>query len=174
MIDISLINTLIGGATLILQIIIIGVILWWFYDGNQGSLIKFISRYAVWITFLLALGGMVFSLFYSNIIGYAPCELCWLQRIFLYPQVFILGLALWKKDSRIIDYSILLSVIGFAIALYHKYVEISGNGSFCASQAVACTKIYFTEFGYITIPVMALTSFAAMILVMYIRKHSER
>ncbi len=173
MIDVSLVNTIVGTGTLILQIAIVGILLAWFYSGNQGSLIKFISRHSIWITFLLALAGMLLSLFYSDVIGYEPCKLCWLQRIFLYPQVFILCLALWKKDSKVIDYSILLSAIGFIIALYHKYVELGGHSAICATEAVSCSKIYVLEYGYITIPIMALTSFGAMIVVMLIRKFSR-
>jgi disulfide bond formation protein DsbB len=172
--DVSLVNTFVGTGTLILQIIIAIVLLVWFYSGNEGGLIKFINRHSIWITFILALAGMLLSLFYSDIIGYEPCKLCWLQRIFLYPQVFILGLALWKKDSKIVDYSILLSVIGLILSIYHKYVELGGHSALCATEAVSCSKIYVLEYGYITIPVMAMTSFVTMLLVMLIRKFGNK
>src|SRR3989338_190832 len=74
--------------------------------------------------FLVALFATLGSLFYSEIAHYTPCLLCWYQRIFKYPQVFLLGLGLVKRDKNIADYSLLLSVIGGILAAYHYLLQL--------------------------------------------------
>ncbi len=118
---------------------------------------------------------MVLSLVYSDIIGYVPCTLCWYQRILLYPEVLLLGLALWKEDRTITDYIIALSGIGIILAAYQKYLELGGSSIIpCSATAVACSKVYVLEFKYITIPVMALTSFIFIFVLMLIHNYITR
>src|SRR5699024_3580131 len=110
--------------------------------------------YFIWIQSLLATGG---SLYYSEIVGYVPCELCWIQRIFMYPLVIICAAAIVKKDVRIAYAGIFLSVIGFCISVYHyslqKLEALQSAGSFCGE--VPCTLQYVNYFGFITIPFLA-------------------
>jgi disulfide bond formation protein DsbB len=122
---------------------------------------------------------MVLSLIYSDVIGYLPCTLCWYQRILLYPEVLLLGLALWKEDRTITDYIIALSGLGILLSAYQKYLELGGTSILpCSATAASCSKVYVMEFGYITIPVMALTSFVFIFVLMlihnYITKRNSR
>ena len=128
------------------------------------------------LAFIVAIISTVGSLFYSQIAGYAPCELCWYQRIFMYPQVVLLGIALWRKDRNIIDYSIALSLVGFFIALYQNYINYGGVSAYCQilGMGVSCTKRYTYEFGYITIPMMALTAFVLVIVFLWMQRMSDR
>src|SRR3989338_2054283 len=129
---------------------------WEFSDGNrEGGEV------------LLATLG---SLTYSEVLGYAPCKLCWIQRIFMYPQVLILGLALFgkHKGSRaLVDTSLVLSAIGAVVALYHYLMQLGiiPEGS-CAAigYSVSCAERFVLQFGYITIPLMA---FSAYLLVTF-------
>jgi disulfide bond formation protein DsbB len=115
---------------------------------------------------------MVLSLIYSDVIGYAACTLCWYQRILLYPEVLLLGLALWKEDRTITDYIIALSGLGIVLSAYQKYLELGGASILpCSATEVSCSKIYVLEFGYITIPVMALTSFVFIFVTMLIHNY---
>jgi disulfide bond formation protein DsbB len=104
------------------------------------------------------------SLFYSEIVGYPPCELCWIQRIFLYPQLILFGMELYKKDRSIVDFSIVFAIFGSLVSLYHVYIENGGSSSLDCSvltpaklNQVSCAVRYIYEFGYITMPIMALT-----------------
>lgn len=111
-----------------------------------------------WATSVIAMFG---SLYFSEIRQYEPCELCWYQRILMYPFVIILGIAVVKKDYRISFYSMILSAIGACIALYHYGLQ---KFSFLADTAPACGRIpctaaYINWFGFITIPFLALTAF---------------
>src|SRR5699024_12759208 len=87
----------------------------------------------IWVQALLATGG---SLYYSEILDYPPCELCWFQRIFMYPLVIIYGTALIKKDIKIALSEVFLSEIGLCISIYHyelqKVTKLQDNVGFCA------------------------------------------
>ena len=170
----STLNLLVSAFTIVLQIITVAIILWFFFSKNRASdsHLKFISKNAYLVSFLITIGGMILSLVYSDVIGYAPCTLCWYQRILLYPEALLLGLALWKEDRTITDYIIALSGIGIILAVYQKYLELGGTSVLpCAATAVSCSKVYVLEFGYITIPVMALTSFTFIFVVMLIHNY---
>ena len=112
----------------------------------------------MWVVSLTATMG---SLFFSEIRGYEPCELCWIQRIFMYPLVLILGSAYVQKNARIAVTTAIFSVIGGAISLYHyglqKVSFLSENAPACGR--VSCTGEYINIFGFITIPFLALTAF---------------
>lgn len=112
----------------------------------------------MWVVSLTATMG---SLFFSEIRGYEPCELCWIQRIFMYPLVLILGIAYVQKNARIAATTAIFSVIGGAISLYHyglqKVSFLSENAPACGR--VSCTGEYINIFGFITIPFLALTAF---------------
>ena len=56
---------------------------------------------------------------------FEPCVLCWYQRIFMYPFVLWLGIAVAKKDYRIASYSLPIATIGACISLYHYAIQKS-------------------------------------------------
>lgn len=119
------------------------------------------------IGFVVSLIAVAGSLFYSEIAGYEPCKLCWFQRILMYPQLVLFGLALIKKDRRIIDYAFFLSIIGVLVAGYHYYLQIGGSSILSCSTigySVDCSETFGAEFGYITIPLMAFSAFLLMAL----------
>jgi disulfide bond formation protein DsbB len=173
----STLNLLTAIFTIFLQIVTVGIIVWFFLSKNRSTdkYLRFVSKNAYLFGFLVTMGGMVLSLIYSDVIGYLPCTLCWYQRILLYPQALLLGLALWKGDRLITDYIIALSGIGIILALYQKYLEMGGSSLLpCSATEVACSRIYVLEFGYITIPVMALTSFVFIFVLMLIHNYITR
>lgn len=135
---------------------------------------EFLGRHGMLLAFLVALGSVAGSLFYSEIAGFTPCDLCWFQRIFMYPLVFLLGWALIKKDRTIIDYALALSVLGGLISLYHNYMYYYNGGlnAFCqlSGAQISCIKRYVFEFGYVTIPLMALTAFLVIIIFLVLAK----
>lgn len=114
--------------------------------------------FTAWATSVIAMFG---SLFFSEIQKFEPCELCWYQRILMYPMVIILGIAVVKKDERISFYTMILSVIGALISLYHYSIQ---KIPFMADNAVSCGRIpctgqYINWFGFVTIPFLALVAF---------------
>lgn len=146
-------------------------------DTERPAFLKLVESKAMLIAFVVVLVAVSGSLFYSEVAGYEPCKLCWLQRIFLYPQLLLLGMAMKKKDKGMRDYSLVLSVIGAIIAAYHYYIQLGGNPLIPCSTvgySVSCAERFVMSFGYITIPMMALSAFLLMIAVFTWQKISER
>ncbi len=130
--------------------------------------------YARILTFIIALSAMGGSLFYENVGHFAPCLLCWWQRIFMYPQTLLIALGIVKNDKEVADYSMGLSAAGFIVALYHFYIQRGGaNFLPCGVSGVSCTQHFPVEIGYVTFPVMGLSAFAAMFLLMRLSKRAK-
>lgn len=115
----------------------------------------------LFLAFAAALLAMFGSLYFSEIRQYEPCELCWYQRIVMYPFVVLLGIATVKKDYGIAFYTMILSAVGGIISLYHYGLQ---KVSFLADTAPACGRVpctgqYINWLGFITIPFLALTAF---------------
>jgi len=140
------------------------------------AVLTFFGSNAIFFALLVALGSLGGSLFYSEIAHFAPCLLCWWQRVLLYPQAVILVVALLARDERVRKYCVALSSIGVLLATYHTYLQFGGNDLIpCSTTGESCIKVYFLTYGYITIPTMALTAFALILLLCLIphRKNSE-
>ena len=134
-----------------------------------------LARWAVPSAFAMVLAATSGSLYLSEIAGFRPCDLCWYQRIFMYPQVALLGLAWLRREDAIIDYCLALLGMGLAVSLYHNYIVYQAvTATFCAADGkVSCTQQYIVEFGYVTIPMMALTAFAAALALLLLRKYAK-
>lgn len=172
---VTIVKQLLSVLTIAAQIILlIGVIYFSLLGkGKESWLGKFIGQNVVKLAFLVALVATAGSLFFSEVAGYEPCRLCWFQRIFMYPEVILLGLAWLKKDNKIVDYALSLSLIGAAISLYHNYIYYLAQKTAFCSAAAPCTTPYVLEFGYITIPLMALTAFLSLIFLLSFQKIQE-
>jgi disulfide bond formation protein DsbB len=114
--------------------------------------------FLAWASSLVATMG---SLYFSEIMKYEPCVLCWYQRILMYPMVILLGVAYVRKDFQAALYSTILSGIGLIVSLYHYSIQKVSilTESAPACGRVPCTGEYINLFGFITIPFLALTGF---------------
>jgi len=156
----------VAGDILILLFII-------FFLLKKLSLIKLLSRYSFHFALIVSLIATLGSLFYSEIAKFEPCRLCWYQRIIMYPQVILISLAIIKKDRHLADYLMALSAVGVLISSYHYYLQRGGQSIFPCSvvgYSASCSTRFIMEFGYITIPMMALTAFILIIILMVISK----
>lgn len=127
----------------------------------------------IWGQAFIALAG---SLFYSEVMGYIPCELCWFQRILMYPLVIIYGAALFKKDFSIALPGLILSGIGMFVSIYHYLVQklpaLEEAGGACG--LVPCNVTYVNYFGFITIPFMAGIAFIVIFVLHLILLKQQR
>jgi disulfide bond formation protein DsbB len=128
----------------------------------RGSPIRALCRqyglYLAWVVALVATGG---SLYFSEVLRYEPCKLCWFQRIFMYPLVILLGIAAYRNDRRQVGYVLPLSIIGGCISIYH-YAEqkIPGLAKILpCTIGVPCNTDYINWLGFITIPFLAGVAF---------------
>lgn len=122
-----------------------------------------------WPAFLLAAAATAGSLVFSEVIGYEPCELCWYQRITMYPMVVIFGVDLLggERDSRVRRYALPLAVMGLAISVYHYLVQVFPDaGAGVCGMGVPCSARYVEEFGFVSIPFMAGAVFALIVAIL--------
>ncbi|WP_242242100.1 disulfide oxidoreductase [Bacillus cereus group sp. BfR-BA-01309] len=127
------------------------------------------TLYFAWIVSMIATLG---SLFFSEILGFIPCELCWYQRIMMYPLCIILGIATFYNEKNMKKYVLPISIIGGSISLYHYAIQkIPGVSEInpCV-QGVPCNVDYINWFGFITIPFLALIAFSFITLFMVLTR----
>ncbi|KND46781.1 MAG: disulfide bond formation protein DsbB [Parcubacteria bacterium C7867-006] len=167
----------IGFLTLLSNIIFVGVLVVILsHADSRKHLYNFVHKYILELLFFGILSAVVGSLVYSDIVGFLPCDLCWWQRIFMYPQLVIVALALYRKDKSIIDYLVPLSVMGAVLALYQSFVQWGfsfGVTGGCVAVGGECAKVYFTQYSYITIPFMSLTVFVYIIALKFVYYHKS-
>jgi disulfide bond formation protein DsbB len=179
---VEIINKILSVGTILLQIFIVVLLVnLIFLRKRTNPFLLFIKDYTFYLGFLGALGAFALSLFYSQIVGFPPCELCWIQRIFLYPQLILFGMELYKRDKSIVDFSLAFAYLGSVASIYHIYVENGGTkGLTCATIATnstsqtSCAVRYIYEFGYVTMPVMALSLSLFIIVLLLNYKYISR
>ena len=116
----------------------------------------------------IALVTTLASLYYSEIANYPPCTLCWYQRIAIYPQVIVLGVAALRRDRAVWMTSVPLATIGIVLSVWHIVIERYPSLAGPCDPSNPCTIKWVAEFGVLTIPTMALiagASFIALTLV---------
>lgn len=165
------VNYIVSVLTVLTQIFIIFLI--WAKLVKNSAVERFVTGKVLALSFIVALGATLGSLFYSEVAGYEPCLLCWWQRIFMFPLVFILGVALTKKDYSVKPYIRTLTIVGALIAGYQSLLQMGLLPSIvCPAAAVSCAQRYFLTFGYITLPLMGFTAFLLLITIsLFWKKH---
>jgi disulfide bond formation protein DsbB len=161
-----------GLGTLFLDIgvIVLLIIFFMTYLSHKKSIFSRVYRFmynnSLLLAFLIATSATLLSLFLSEIVLFPPCKLCWYQRIFMYPQVIVLGIGFFINDKMAKLYGLVLSIIGFTIAVYHILLQFFPGIFPCSDEIANCALKQFEYFGYITIPVMSASAFAAIIVVL--------
>ena len=128
-----------------------------------AALRRLIWGYELWFAFVVSATATAGSLFFSEVANFVPCELCWYQRIFMYPLAIVTLLAALANDHRVARYLLPLPLIGAGISVYHLLVEngVVHEAQSCRISAPGgCAIKWINEFGYVTIPTLALTGFA--------------
>lgn len=130
----------------------------------------FVKKYQMHCLFAITTIGTLGSLYLSMILALPVCNLCWYQRMFLFPLPILILIALIKKDFKAHIYVFYFALIGALFALYHAILQ-SGifvrDTVFCNpnSAIIDCSIPDFTYFGFVTIPVL---SFAVFIFILYV------
>jgi len=120
-----------------------------------------VGQVALPLAFFVALTCTLGSLYLSEVAKFPPCELCWFQRIVMYPQVIILGIAALRRDVLVKWYSVPLVLIGIGISIYHYLVErFPSTVTFSCTGDVPCSTVWVWKFHFLSIPAMAGIGFA--------------
>lgn len=150
---VAAVNTLLGALAILaaLSTIVASAII---VSGRRVSLTA--ARGAVALGFSIATVATIGSLYYSLSAGFPPCDLCWYQRIAIYPQTIILGVALVADDMKVGRTAIPLATIGAALSTWHVVLEKFPRLSGPCDVSNPCAIKWVEEFGFLTIPTMAL------------------
>lgn len=136
--------------------------------GATDAIRAVIGPGALWLAAVVATVATAGSLYFSEVAGFVPCALCWYQRIAMYPLVLVLGIAALRGDVQVRRYVGPMAAIGAVISIYHIGVErLPGLPSGSCSLEAPCDLIWVERFGFITIPVMALAGFLAILALLF-------
>ncbi len=128
-------------------------------ERSSSESATWLVLFAIWCVALVSTLGV---LFVGEVLGQAPCNLCWGQRAFMFPLVVVLGIASWRGDAQAWIYALPLAAIGAVIAAFHlllywnvipRTIEPCGSGP-------SCTSGDMTIFGAIPLPLLSLLAFS--------------
>ena len=124
----------------------------------------------IFLCWLIAAVSTLGSLFFSEIMLFPPCSLCWWQRIFMFPLAILFLAGLFPFDKNIIRYALPFAAGGWLVALFHTllYSGVIPESLEPCTQGVSCKEVYIDLLGFITIPVLSLMAFSAIIALLII------
>lgn len=142
-------------------------------DATPRAASPVVPLFAAWF---VALSASLAVLFIGEVLGQAPCNLCWFQRAFMFPLAIILGVAAWRADFSIWRYAAPLAILGAAVALYHSLLYagiVPAPIVPCTASGPSCTDDAMLIFG-IPIPLLSLVTFGAiLVLLIQLRRISR-
>lgn len=142
---------------------------------NSSSRSDSLSLTFIFLAFLVSLIATLGSLFFSEIMNFVPCSLCWYQRIFMYPLVLLFLVNLLYPDDKIYKYSFPLVIIGLVFSIYHNLLIlkiIPENLSPCV-QGIPCSVDYLNWFGFITIPLLSFFAYTIILILLIMSKRKR-
>jgi len=138
------------------------------------GLIPWSLIFSSWVMALVATLG---SLFFSEVMKYPPCVLCWYQRICMYPLVLIIIAGLFPLTKSLFRFSLPLALVGWFIAFYHNllYYKILPKSAAPCVQGISCTSIHVEWLGFVTIPFLSFVAFSFILILQFIvfRKYQD-
>jgi len=117
---------------------------------------------------LVALASTLGALFIGEIMGQAPCSLCWFQRAFMFPLAVVLGVASLAGDTRAWRYALPLAVLGWLVAVFHtlRFTGVVPESLEPCGRGPSCTGVDMTIFGNLPLPVVSLVAFTAIVVLL--------
>ena len=124
--------------------------------GNTNT--AWLLVFSAWLIAAMATLG---ALFMSEVMGFAPCVLCWYQRIFMFPLVFVLAAGLFPLDPKVLRYALPLAIGGLLVAGFHVLLTMGIIPETLAPcrQGIPCKTIQVEWFGFVTIPLLSFLAF---------------
>lgn len=147
---------------------------------NMNKLLSFTDKYLYELAFVLTASATMGSMILSTILTLPPCELCWYQRIFMFPLPAIFFVAILRRDNYSYLYAWPIALVGAIIAFYHTLLQwgaIVEETSTCSLVGPSCAEPEINLLGFMTIPFGALLTFLAVNGLMwraYKKHHNQR
>jgi disulfide bond formation protein DsbB len=158
----------VAGQALVAILVLIGLVAILGARGPLELLRRWLWGYELWAAFVVAAVATGGSLYYSQVMGFIPCELCWYQRICMYPlSIVLLLMAIWG-DNRAARYVLALPVVGGGVSIYHMLVGYGAitepRGCFLSAPGgCGLNWIERWSLGYLQIETLAFTAFLLLI-----------
>ena len=167
-----MISLLISIATLGIGLATLLGVIYYFY---APSVLAPIATHASTILRVIFIGAALGSFYYSDVLGYTPCLLCWYQRIFIFGIALLSLTTTISKNKLLQNQTILFASIGAAIAAFHNILNWFPTGiTVCGTSGVSCTILYVNTFGFLTIPLMSLiTLLAGLLLTLLVKRYPQ-
>ena len=126
----------------------------------------------VFLSFITASIATLGSLFFSEIMEFIPCSMCWYQRIFMYPLVIIFLINMLYPDDKIVKYAMPIVLVGWSFSIYHNLLmfEIIPESIVPCVQGVPCSTEYINWFGFITIPFLSFIAYSVILILLLLIK----
>lgn len=145
-------------------------------DSNTSDLERkiWLLLFATWT---LALSSSLGALFIGEVMGQAPCNLCWFQRAFMFPLVFVLGVAAFLNDGSVWRYALPTAVAGWLIAAFHNllYFGVVPESIKPCAEGPSCSDSNMTIFGMLPLPLLSLIALSLIIILLVaIRKGIQK
>ena len=140
--------------------------------GNTGSQAGWPLIFIAWFVVTIATAG---SLFFSEVMEVPICELCWYQRVAMYPLVLILALSLFPYDPRVVRVAGALTAMGWLIALFQVFLVagiIPEKIRPCV-QGIPCSETHITLLGFLNIPTLSLLTFSLVGILLFLTYRIE-
>lgn len=136
-------------------------------------------RSSGWLTlsWVTALVSTLSAIFIGEVLGQTPCVLCWYQRIFMFPLVWVLGVASYRGHFGSWRYALPLALVGGGFAGYHTllYWRVIEPEIVACSAEASCSGAGMTIFGSVPLPLLSLLAFALIVVsLLLVRHHSKK
>lgn len=159
------------GTLVTIFIAILTLVTFVFFMKEENVWLSYIKKNTLNLYIFLLSLAVLGSLFYSEVAMYTPCKLCWIQRIFIYPQLIIAIIAKVRKENVFL-YLRYLTGFGILFSLLHNYIYYFGEElSFTCDAAASCKAFYIYMYDIVTIPLMALALLVSMGVILLIQKY---
>jgi disulfide bond formation protein DsbB len=156
----------VAGQVIAAILLLLGILYALGLRGPLDAVRGWLWGYELWAGFAVAAVATGGSLFFSEVAHYVPCELCWFQRICMYPLSLLLLFLAFHADNRAARYLLAFPLVGGGVSIYHLLVEhgVVQQTTECSLSAPGgCATKWIEKFGYVTIPTLALTGFVLLI-----------
>ena len=130
------------------------------------------SSLIIFLCWMISTASTLGSLFFSEVMRFPPCVLCWYQRIAMYPLVLIFLVGSFQSGKSTYAFSLPLVICGWIISLYHNllhYGIVPESASPCL-EGVSCATVYINWVGFITIPMLSFIAFSVLGILLIILK----
>jgi len=165
------------GILVTVFIAILSFVALFIFRTEHSTWLIYVKENAVDLYLTLLIIAVAGSLFYSDVAGFTPCKLCWIQRIFIFPQILIILVSKFNKKKEILTenmwgYLSWMTGFGLFFAIAHNYIYYFGREtSITCDAAASCKAYYMYEYGIVTIPFMAIGLLVSLATIFFIKKY---